>query len=127
MVRDTYLVEATDSSSNRHGLIQSFYMLNKLITGKTVLGEMFGDYYGGQEDSVLSIDISLCDPEKLKILFRLICSLVVQIKDVYGEKVEFLDDFLKTSGIKQCSVLNQLPQSDLAEEAPSILIIDHVA
>ena len=102
MVRDTYLVEATDSSSNRHGLIQSFYMLNKLITGKTVLGEMFGDYYGGQEDSVLSIDISLCDPEKLKILFRLICSLVVQIKDVYGEKVEFLDDFLKTSGIKQC-------------------------
>ena len=65
---------------------------------------MFGTMFGndGKDESVLDLDPNLCNPERLKILFRLICSLIVQMKDVYEEQSEFLDDFLQQSGIKQC-------------------------
>ena len=108
MLKKLYLDEAKDSNFNQQGLIHSFYSLSQLITGKTVLGGMFGDFYGSQEDSVLNLDISLCNTEKLKILFRLICSLILQMKNVYGEDVDFLDDFLQKSGIEQCSSVHSV-------------------
>ena len=40
MLLDMYWAEAKDSDDNDNGLIHSFYMLNQLITGQTVLGKV---------------------------------------------------------------------------------------
>ena len=97
MLRDMYLEEARDSDDNGNGLIQSFYMINQLITGQTVLGDMFGDFYGGEVKSVLGLDPSLCNPESQKKLSRLISSLIIQLKDVFPDQADFLDDFIQKS------------------------------
>ena len=98
MLRDMYLEEARDSDDNDNGLIQAFYMLNQLVTGQTVLGDMFGDMYGGGEQrSVLGLDTSLCEPQSFKKLSRLVSSLIIQLKDVFPDQADFLDDFIQKS------------------------------
>ena len=98
MLRDMYLEEARDSDDNDNGLIQAFYMLNQLVTGQTVLGDMFGDFYGGgQSKSVLGLDTTLCNPELLKKLSRLVSSLIIQLKDVFPDQEDFIDDFIQKS------------------------------
>ena len=95
MLRDMYLEEARDSDDNDNGLIQAFYMLNQLVTGQTVLGDMFGDLYGGGEQkSVLGLDISLCEPDAIGKLSRLVSSLIIQLKNVFPDQAEFLDDYI---------------------------------
>ena len=98
MLRDMYLLEARDSDDNDNGLIHSFYMLNQLVTGQTVLGDMFGDFYdSGQSKSVLGLDTSLCNPEQYKKLSRLVSSLIIQLKDVFPDQLDFIDDFIQKS------------------------------
>ena len=98
MLRDMYLEEARDSDDNDNGLIQAFYMLNQLVTGQTVLGDMFGDLYGsGEQKSVLGLDTSLCEPQSFKKLSRLVSSLIIQLKDVFPDQADFLDDFIQKS------------------------------
>ena len=98
MLRDMYLLEARDSDDNDNGLIHSFYMLNQLVTGQTVLGDMFGDFYdSGQSKSVLGLDTSLCNPEQCKKLSRLVSSLIIQLKDVFPDQLDFIDDFIQKS------------------------------
>ena len=98
MLRDMYLEEARDSDDNDNGLIHSFYMLNQLVTGQTVLGDMFGDFYGaGEQKSVLALDTSLCNPESFKKLSRLVSSVIIQLKDVFPDQADFLDDFIAKS------------------------------
>ena len=92
-----YLLEARDSDDNDNGLIHSLYMLNQLITGQTVLGDMFGDFYGGGHKSVLGLDTSLCNPEQYKKLSRLVSSLIIQLKDVFPDQLDFIDDFIQKS------------------------------
>ncbi len=97
MLQDMYLGEARDSYDNDNGLIHSFYMLNLLITGQTVLGDMFGDFYSGETNSVLGLDPSLCNRESLKKLSRLVLSLIIQLKNVFPDQADFLDDFIQKS------------------------------
>ena len=98
MLRDMYLLEARDSDDNDNGLIHSLYMLNQLVTGQTVLGDMFGDFYdSGQSKSVLGLDTSLCNPEQYKKLSRLVSSLIIQLKDVFPDQLDFIDDFIQKS------------------------------
>ena len=94
MLRDMYLLEARDSDDNDNGLIHSLYMLNQLVTGQTVLGDMFGDFYGGGHKSVLGLDTSLCNPESIEKLSRLVSSVIIQLKNVFPDQSEFLDDFI---------------------------------
>ena len=94
MLRDMYLLEARDSDDNDNGLIHSLYMLNQLVTGQTVLGDMFGDFYGGGHKSVLGLDTSLCNPESIENLSRLVSSVIIQLKNVFPDQSEFLDDFI---------------------------------
>jgi hypothetical protein len=77
-------------------------MLSQLINGQTVLGNMFGDFYGGGQYSVLSLDANLCSDEKLKMLSRLVSSLIIQLKDVFPDQVDFLDDFIQKSSLDCC-------------------------
>ena len=97
MLRDMYLLEARDSDDNDNGLIHSLYMLNQLVTGQTVLGDMFGDFYGGGHKSVLGLDTSLCNPESIEKLSCLVSSLIIQLKDVFPDQSDFLDDFIQKS------------------------------
>ena len=97
MLRDMYLEEARDSDDNDNGLIHSFYMLNQLVTGQTVLGDMFGDFYGSEHKSVLGLDTSLCNHQSLKKLSRLVSSLIIQMKNVFPDQADFVDDFIQKS------------------------------
>ena len=76
---------------------QSFICEAKSIdhrAGETVLGEIFGDLYGGEKDSVLSLDTSMCSYENLKVLSLSISSLIAQMKTVFEDKIDFLDGFI---------------------------------
>ena len=109
MLRDMYLEEARDSDDNDNGLIHSFYMLNQLVTGQTVLGDMFGDFYGaGEQKSVLALDTSLCNPESFKKLSRLVSSVIIQLKNVFPDQAEFLDDFIQKSILDCTKSINSI-------------------
>ena len=108
MLRDMYLDEAKDSDDNDNGLIHSFYMINQLVTGETVLGDMFGDFYGGEVKSVLGLDPSLCNLESQKKLSRLISSLIIQLKDVFPDQEDFLDDFIQKSSLNCCESIHSV-------------------
>ena len=86
-LREKYLEIATDSDDNPNGLYALSHKLKQVLTGKTVLGNMFSE----PDESILKLDNNLCKPENLKTLLRLITSLIIQILDVYQN--EFMTDF----------------------------------
>ena len=66
------------------------------------MGEIFGDLYGGEKDSVLSLDTRMCSYENLKVLSWLFFILIAQMKTVFEDKVDFLDGFIKKCMLEQC-------------------------
>ena len=86
-LRKKYMEIAEDSDDNPNGLYALSYRLQQVLTGKTMLGNIFSE----PDESILKLDNALCEPKNLQSLLRLITSLIIQIHDVYEN--DLMTDF----------------------------------